>query len=329
MIAGSIFAVALVLLAVGCSAQELAFPEGPRIVSITPLNMGATIGFLPPKASENSPEILEYSIECSVPGEPKMGTAMFVYEDLKDTSADIYGLENGMSYTCVMFARGATDGLIPRGINSPPSNPTPIFSPRKEGGSTIYIESVEEPETVEIEEENNQENEETAGESVEVPPTEVETPIVLPNAPSIKTVSVDAEGTVEMIFSLPKGDESSPVTGFIGACQSNGPANSASAPVTVPAGSTAVDIMGLDAGEYTCSIAAQTADGLGKSATRLVTIPQKEQDPENTNVQQPEEPQVEKQDSEKDNITQPSAGFKPSVSMIATIFSIATVMMLF
>ena len=38
-----------------------------------------------------------------------------------------------------MVARAVTGGLVPRAINSDPSNPTPIFSPSPSGSPTIFV----------------------------------------------------------------------------------------------------------------------------------------------------------------------------------------------
>jgi len=38
-----------------------------------------------------------------------------------------------------MIGRSVTGGLIPRSINSESSNPSPVFSPSVEGGSTIFV----------------------------------------------------------------------------------------------------------------------------------------------------------------------------------------------
>lgn len=316
---GSTIALGLMLLAIGSrAAPDPFFTQGPRIVSVTPVDRGAIIGFLAPPSGANTPEILEYAIECSVPGRPEMGTSMFVYEEVEDTSAEIFGLENNVDYSCMMIARGATDGILPRAINSPPSNPTPIFTPTRGGSKTIYLESEE------VEE---------AGEKVEkpaatVPPTnqELQKP-VLPAAPSIKTTSVE-DSNVKIVFSLPKGDETSPVTGFVAACQTNGAAQKASVPVMVPAGSTSAQIKDLAPGEYTCSVAAQTADGVGKSATKIVTVPKPvaTATEEKNTEQQPTEPEVEKQESEKQQVTTPpSAGFVPSF-LAAAVFTVAALL---
>jgi len=309
------------LLAIGSrAAPDPFFTQGPRIVSVTPVDRGAIIGFLAPPSGANSPEILEYAIECSVPGRPEMGTSMFVYEEVADTSAEIFGLENDVDYSCMMIARGATDGILPRAINSPPSNPTPIFTPTRGGSKTIYLESEE------VEEAGETKKPEEEKPAVTVPPTnqEIQKP-VLPAAPSIKTTTVD-ESNVKIVFSLPKGDETSPVTGFVAACQTNGAAQKASVPVMVPAGSTSAEIKDLAPGEYTCSVAAQTADGVGKSATKIVTVAKPAAAAEKNTEQQPAEPEVEKQESEKQQVTTPpSAGFVPSF-LAAAVFTVAALL---
>ena len=251
-------------LALGASAQE--FTNGPKIVSVTPKDSGATIGFIAPKETDNTPEILEYQVECSVPGDSSQGVSVFVLEDI-DKTADLYGLDNGYSYTCTMFARGATSGLLPRAINSPSSNPTPIFTPKDTVQATIFVEEPKKPQPPAAEKKEETEK------KTEVPPTNPEgsTP-VLPKAPSIKDTEVTEDGKVKIIFSLPAGDESNPITGFIAACQSNADATKSSQAM-VPAGSTSALVEGLSTpGEYTCSVAASTSDGVGASATKIVIV---------------------------------------------------------
>ena len=232
-----------------------------------------------------------------------------------------------------MFARGATDGLLPRGIDSPASNPTPLFTPVKGGSPTIYLES----QTVQEGSQPSQ-TQQTVPEPVAVPPTaeEVAPKVVLPPAPTIKSADVSGN-KVELIFAMPKGQETSPVTGLVGACQSNGGATPyISAPIIVPAGSTSMTIKDLVPGEYTCSIAARTADGLGKSAIKVVTVakPQDKQQaqPQTQPAQasQPDQaaqpaPPVQKADSSKPQVDQKSAGFKPAVSFMAMVITIAAI----
>eukprot|EP00889_Picochlorum_renovo_P003740 jgi/Picre1/30770/NNA_006130.t1 len=125
------------------------------------------------------------------------------------------------------------DGLLPRAINSPNSNPTPIFSPSKSGSATIYVKTPEKA----APEQKPQQEEETA---TSVPPTNPEqanSNVVLPKAPSIKDMEVNANGNVEIIFGLPAGEESSPIKNFIVACQNNGDSTIARQTM-VPAGST-------------------------------------------------------------------------------------------
>jgi len=52
----------------------------------------------------------------------------------------IQGLTNGNQYVCTMVARAATGGVLPRAINSPSSNPTPIFTPSIQGSTFIVID---------------------------------------------------------------------------------------------------------------------------------------------------------------------------------------------
>lgn len=256
-------------MALGATAQELTFTNGPKIVSVTPKDTGATIGFIAPKETENTPEILEYQVECSIPGDASMGVSVFVLEEL-DQTADLYGLENGYSYTCTMFARGASSGLLPRAINSPKSNPSPIFTPMESVQATIFVDEPKKEQAPASEKDSS------SGKTAEVPPTNPEesssTSPVLPKAPSIKDTQVTEDGNVKIIFALPAGDESSPITSFIAACQNNGDATVSSQSI-VPAGSTSAIIEGLSTpGEYTCSIAASTADGVGASATKIVKV---------------------------------------------------------
>lgn len=237
----------------GASAQEYAFEDAPKILSVTPRDSGAQIAFIPPTATENTPEILEYNVECRVPGDNMMGTAVFTLDGTAK-SVELYGLENGMEYVCDIAARGATEGLLPRAINSPASNPTPAFKPMATVQPTLFVEGAQ-----------------AQTEDATLPPTDIEG-VVLPRAPTIKDIEMVAAGEAEINFSLPAGDESSPVSSFIAACQHNGDAGS-STQTTAPAGSTKVLVTGLDkAGEWTCSIVAQTADGIGESATRVIEV---------------------------------------------------------
>lgn len=294
----------LALLVVGACAQELSFTEGPKIVSVTPKDSGAIIGFTPPKQTSTTPEILEYELECSVPGEVEMGVAVFILEDLEDTSAELYGLENGFAYTCKMLARGATDGILPRAINSPYSNQSPLFTPSNGVSSTIFVTPAE----TEKPKAEKPKAEPTSTPSAVVPPTNPEdTKAVLPKSPSIKDTEVSANGDVKIIFSLPAGDETSPITGFIAACQNNG--DSASSKQTmVQAGSTSALIPGLKPGEYTCSVAASTADGVGASSTKIVIVDSINETP------------VEKQDGAAQ---QKSAAVQPVLSFLgAAVFTV-------
>lgn len=303
----------------GCSAQELSFVDGPKIISVTPKDQGATIGFLAPKKTSTTPEILEYEIQCSVPGSIGMGVAVFILEDVNDMSADIYGLENGMDYSCNMVARGATDGLLPRAINSAYSNPTPIFSPSKTGSATIYVKTAEDNKPTAPAKKEEEEK------PTSVPPTNPEQTnnnVVLPKAPSIKDMEVNANGNVEIIFGLPAGEESSPIKNFIVACQNNGDSTVARQTL-VPAGSTSAVVEGLSPGEYTCSVAASTADGIGASATRMINVDAPSKGTEQS-VTTPQDT-VEKQDGS----TQPdqkSAAIIPTVS--AVIFSVLAILLI-
>lgn len=259
--AGGFVLLFVACLALGASAQE--FTNGPKIISVTPKDSGATIAFIAPKETENTPEILEYQVECSVPGDSSEGVSVFVLEGIEKT-AELYGLENGYRYTCTMFARGATGGLLPRAINSPESNPSPLFTPKDAIQPTIFVEEQKKEQAPAAEKKET--------EKAEVPPTDPEDSApVLPKAPSIKDTQV-TDGTVKIIFALPAGDESSPITGFIAACQNNGDATKSSQAM-VPAGSTSALIEGLSTpGEYTCSVAASTADGVGASSTKIVVV---------------------------------------------------------
>lgn len=259
--AGGFLLLILACLALSASAQE--FTNGPKIVSVTPKDSGATIAFIAPKESENTPEILEYQVECSVPGDSSEGVSVFVLEGIEKT-AELYGLENGYSYTCTMFARGASGGLLPRAINSPVSNPSPLFSPKDAVQATIFVEEPKKDQAPAAEKKETE---------TEVPPTNPEeSSPVLPKAPSIKDTEVTEDGKVKIVFSLPAGDESSPITGFIAACQNNGDATKSSQAM-VPAGSTSALVEGLSTpGEYTCSVAASTADGVGASSTKIVVV---------------------------------------------------------
>lgn len=237
------------------SAQELAFVDGPKIMSVTPKDSGAMVAFIPPTVTENTPEVLEYNIECRVPGDNMMGTAIFRI-DGTEKSAELYGLENGNAYICDMSARSATVGLLPRAIYSPVSNPTPLFTPMTAVQATIFVQDEKKEKPT----------------AAPVPPTKVEEDVVLPRAPTIKDVEMVGAGQAEINFSLPAGDESSPIVNFIAACQHNSD-SSASTQAIVPAGSTKVLVDGLSkAGEWTCSVVAQTADGIGQSATRIIDV---------------------------------------------------------
>ncbi len=238
----------------GASAQDFSFVDGPKILSVTPRDAGAQIAFIPPTASANTPEILEYNVECRVPDDNMMGISVFTLSG-NSKSAELYGLENGVEYVCDIAARGATEGLLPRAINSPTSNPTPAFKPMATVQPTIFVDTPQEVQP----------------EDAALPPTEIDS-VVLPRAPTIKDIEMVAAGQAEINFSLPAGDETSPVSSFIAACQHNGDAGS-STQATAAAGSTKVVVTGLDkAGEWTCSVVAQTADGIGESATRVVEI---------------------------------------------------------
>ena len=82
MLAGcAAISIGLLFLALGGYAQQAqkSFSAGPKIVSVTPTDGGVVLGFLPPPQDANSPAILEYSIECSVPSDPASGTAMCTY----------------------------------------------------------------------------------------------------------------------------------------------------------------------------------------------------------------------------------------------------------
>ena len=66
--------------------------------------------------------------ECAVPVDPENGNL-----------ATIPGLTNGNQYQCTMIARAVTEGLIPRAIDSEPSNPTPVFIPSVAPQDTIFV----------------------------------------------------------------------------------------------------------------------------------------------------------------------------------------------
>lgn len=297
-------------LALGVSAQE--FANGPKIISVTPKDSGATLGFAAPKETDNTPEILEYQVECSVPGDSSEGVSVFVLEGV-DKTADLYGLENGLSYKCTMFARGATGGLLPRAINSPVSNPSPIFTPKNAIQATIFVEEPKKEKAPATEKASPEKK-------TEVPPTNPEdSKTVLPKAPSIKDTEVTEDGKVKIIFSLPAGDESSPITGFIAACQNNGDAT-VSSQAMVPAGSTSAVIEGLSTkGEYTCSVAASTADGVGASATKMVVV--------GTPKATEEKPQAEDVDAQDGPAQEKSAGVKPFFSFASIVFTAAAIML--
>jgi len=238
----------------GASAQDLSFVDGPKILSVTPRDSGAQIAFIPPTATATTPEILEYNVECRVPDDNMMGISVFTLSGTSK-SAELYGLENGVEYICDIAARGATEGLLPRAINSPVSNPTPAFTPMSTMQPTIFVDGPQEAKP----------------EDAALPPTVIDD-VVLPRAPTIRDIEMVAAGQAEINFSLPAGDETSPVSSFIAACQHNGDAGS-STQATAPAGSTKVVVTGLNkAGEWTCSVVAQTADGIGQSATRVVEV---------------------------------------------------------
>ena len=246
------FFFALACLASAAVAQDLAFVDGPKIVSVTPKDGGASIAFLPPTESATTPEVLEYNVECRVPGDNMIGTSMYTLEG-SERVAELYGLENGKEYVCDVAARGATGGLLPRAIDSPVSNLTPAFTPMAAVQATKFVE-------------------EPSNDAAVVPPTDVGGAAVLPRAPSIKDIEMVSPGEAKISFSLPAGQESSPITGFIAACQHNNDANASSQSVA-PAGATSVMVTGLTKpGEWTCSVVGQTADGIGESATKIIEV---------------------------------------------------------
>lgn len=50
-------------------------------------------------------------------------------QGLEGNRIPVQGLQNGQQYICTMVARAVTGGVLPRAVNSEPSNPTPAFTP--------------------------------------------------------------------------------------------------------------------------------------------------------------------------------------------------------
>ena len=181
-----------------------------------------------------------------------IGTSLYTIEGTEKI-AELYGLENGKEYICDMAARSATGGMLPRAIDSPTSNPTPAFTPMAAVQPTLFVE-------------------EASQESAALPPTNVDSKAVLPRAPSIKDIEMVAPGEAKITFTPPAGDETPPIPTLIAACQHNNDANASSQSVA-QAGATSVVVTGLTTpGEWTCSVAGQTADGIGESATKIIEV---------------------------------------------------------